>query len=74
MYGLSGFADKLKNQKCVNSKGNSVRNVWYCGEIVYSKFRKFSGILCTLYMCGMSGFVDELKIQNYVNSKGKCVH
>ena len=52
----------------------NVRNVWFCGEIEYPKFRKFNGKLWTLYMYGMSGFADKLKFQNCVNSTGNCVH
>jgi len=78
MYGLLGFADKLKIQNCVNSKRKlctlNVQNVWFCGEIEYPKFHKFGGKLCTLYMYGMSGFAKKLNIQNCVNSTGNCVH
>ena len=52
----------------------NVWNVWFCGEIEYPKFRKFSAKLCTLYMYGMSGFEEKLNILKYINSTGNYAH
>ena len=51
-----------------------VQNVWFCREIEYPKFYKFSGKLSTLHMYGMFGFAEKLTIQNFVNSMGNYVH
>ena len=52
----------------------NAQNVWFCEEIEYPKFRKFSGKLCTLYMYGLSGFAEKLNILKYINSMGNYVH
>ena len=51
----------------------NVRNIWFCGEIEYSKFLKFNEKLCTLYMYGISGFAEKLNILKYINSTGNYV-
>ena len=77
MYGLSGFSNS-ENLELRKFNGKLctliVRNVWFCGEIEYPKFHKFSQKSCTLDTYGMSRFAEKLKIQNCVNSTGNCVH
>ena len=74
---MSGFAEKLNIQNFVNSAGIVyiiyVRDIWFCGEIEYSKFVKFNEKLCTLYMYEISGFVEKLNILKYINSTGNYV-
>ena len=51
----------------------NVRNVWFYGEVEYSKFLKFNEKLCTLYMYGISGFAEKLNILKYINFTGNYV-
>ena len=52
----------------------TVRNVWFCREIEYPKFHKFSGKLRTLYMYRMTRCAKKLNILKYINSMGNYVH
>ena len=51
-----------------------MQNLWFFGEIEYSKFCEFYRKLCTLYMYEMSGLAKKLNIQNCVNSAGNYEH
>ena len=65
MYGMSGFAEKLNVQNCINSTENCVHCMYeisgFAEKLNIENCENSMGN-CVHYMYGMSGFADKLTI------------
>ena len=66
IYGLSGFAETLEIQNCINSTGNFVHYMYwfprFAEKLNIQNFLNSTGN-CLHYMYEMSGFAEKLEIK-----------